>query len=618
MQPMKTSTLALPRQILSGLGVLAALLALFFTGCVSVVPVTSDPSGASVTIAGKSIGSTPTQWQAEGGKAVDVEFALDGYFPESVSYSPGAQTSISASLSPSHMAKSFEVTSDPAGAAVTLNGTAVGTTPVTVPVDFKRANKNAQWIPQRLALAKPNYQAETVTLTSSLASVPTVAMSLLKDERVYSITATNLEGAPISAVITLDGKVVGKYEGTTAFRLPKTYERSDKSKPWPKFSLVVDLPGKYKPVKTELTYELGTTIALKLDAITEIVTKNYIPEVVIKPEGAVYDFTERAAVATLRTSDDLNTSAELKRVTQLDRQDMLPADRVDTISGFTVTPDGQSVIYAQTSVDESGHHYSTLYMKRADDSGGGISPLTRGTRYSDAQPFIVSDGEDNLVFISNRGDRSKPDVYLAKLAEGRLQPATRLTSDSRFNYYPTYCDSHHLLYYLSAEASYPKAEPQISSIRFEGVGVIQLPMVAEQINSARASTEPPIPERIYYVKTDADTKKKQISWIKIDGSSETPLITQEEYLKSNCFQPSVSTDGKRVLFVSDHTADKKDRPNNDIYVVDYDGNKLQRLTDNESDDTNPMWSPTEDGVIYFLSNRGGATNIWRAKLVSGR
>ncbi len=44
---------------------------------------------------------------------------------------------------------------------------------------------------------------------------------------------------------------------------------------------------------------------------------------------------------------------------------------------------------------------------------------------------------------------------------------------------------------------------------------------------------------------------------------------------------------------------------------------MQRLTQNGSDDIMPAWSPSEEGVIFFLSNRGGAYNIWRMKLLSG-
>ncbi len=79
----------------------------------------------------------------------------------------------------------------------------------------------------------------------------------------------------------------------------------------------------------------------------------------------------------------------------------------------------------------------------------------------------------------------------------------------------------------------------------------------------------------------------------------------------------MSADGSRILFVSDHGVDEQGRHNNDIYLIGADGTNMQRLTQNGSDDLMPTWSPSEEGVIFFLSNRGGAYNIWRMKLLSG-
>ncbi len=613
---MKTLTpnLGASRSFSLGLGAALALATLFFSGCATIVPVTSNPVGASVTIAGKSVGTTPTQWQVENaGKPVDVSVTKPGYFPENFSYTPtGTPTPISVSLEPTRLPKNFGVNSEPAGAMVTLNDVAVGSTPVAVPVEFARSSKHAPWTPQQLAISKPNYQTETVTLTSGLASVPTMALTLLKDDRVYTITTTNVEGAQVPAVVTVDNVEVGKTDGRTPFRLPKTYQRSDKSQPWPKFKLSVELPGRYKPIVTDLTYERSTTVALKLDAITEIVAKLYAPEVVMTPVGAALKFNERAAVATLRTGDDSTAMSELKQVTKYDRQDMQPANRIQTISGFAVTPDGQNVIFALSDSDESGNRYSNLFIKRADDAASGVSRLTQGMRDFDCQPFIASDGGNYLVFTTNRGDRSKSDIYRVNLVENRLSGGlSRLTNDNRFNFQPTYGDSNRQLFYLSYEPSFPKAEPQISSVRFDGSLPTQLPIVGEQINNTHA-------EKVFFVKRDPDTKKMQIFSITADGKLETALLNQEDFKKANCFQPYVSTDAQRVLFVSDRTVGATDRPNNDIYVVNADGTNLQRLTYNESDDTKPMWSPTEEGVVYFLSTRGGAPNIWRFKLVSGR
>ena len=35
---------------------------------------------------------------------------------------------------------------------------------------------------------------------------------------------------------------------------------------------------------------------------------------------------------------------------------------------------------------------------------------------------------------------------------------------------------------------------------------------------------------------------------------------------------------------------------------------------NGSDDILPAWSPTDPNIVYFLSNRGGAYNLWRLRL----
>jgi hypothetical protein len=587
----------------------ALLTALSFSGCATTVRVESNPPGAVVTIGGKALGSTPTQWQVENtGKPVTVNFTLPGYFPENFVYTAGNNPMpISATLEPTKLPKSFDVVSEPAGASVALNGTAVGAAPVTVPVEFTRDRKDAPWISQRLTVALANYETEMITLTSGLASVPPVALTLLKDARIYAFTATNLDGATLNAEVKLDGKPVGK----TPLDLPITYQRSDKTKPWPKFSASVDLPGQYKPAVVELNYTRDPKIPLKLEAITEITAMVYTPEVAMTPVGAQFKFTERATVATLRTSDDSTAMTDLKQVTKFDRQDMQPANRIQTISGFTLTPDGQNAVFALSDVDEAGNRYSNLFIKRADEVSGGVSRLTSGARFFDSQPFIANDGSNYLVFTSNRGDRAKPDIFRVNLVENRLSGGiSRLTNDNRFNFQPTYGDSNRQLFYLSVEPAFPKAEVQISSIRFDGSLPTQLPVMGEQINNTHA-------EKVFFVKIDSDTKKRQIYSITTDGKLETALLNQEDFKKANCFQPYVSADGQRVLFVSDRTGDDKERPNNDIYVVNFDGTNLQRLTYNESDDTLPMWSPTEEGVVYFLSTRGGATNIWRLKLVSG-
>ncbi|MBM3854001.1 MAG: PEGA domain-containing protein, partial [Verrucomicrobia bacterium] len=320
---------------------------LLISGCATAVKVDSTPAGATVTIGGKTLpAKTPTEYQVENAnKPVEVAFILEGYFPKNFTYLAGSSPQpITARLEPTRLRKSFEISTEPAGASVSLEGQPVGTTPVTVPVVFSRDSETAPWTPQRLTISKTDYQSETIVLTSELASVPTQNLGLLKDERVYNITAATPEGAVLNAPVTLDGAQKGK----TPMKLPITYTRADKTKPWPKFTVTLEIPGQYKPATAELTYTRDVNVALKLIAITEIPVKIFAPTVRVTPTGAAFAVIERITIGTLRTSDDSSAVTDLKQVTTYDRQDRRDQNRIETINSFTVTPDGQNVIFSLT------------------------------------------------------------------------------------------------------------------------------------------------------------------------------------------------------------------------------------------------------------------------------
>jgi hypothetical protein len=590
---------------------LAAFAVTVLGGCATAIQVTSTPSGATAFINNQNIGLTPTQVALEGKKPVSVEFRLEGYFPESFDYLPDPnQPRITARLEPRTLAKTYDLASNPDGATATIDGDTVGTTPVSgVKVIYSRDSKTSPWRDKALVLAKTNYQSERVVLTTATDAVPKVELALLKEDRIYNITAATPEGAELNADVTVNDTVVGQ----TPLKLPITFQRPNKSSAWPKFNLSVEVPAKYKPVATTIEFARGTIIAVKLQPITEIVTVLQRPALVMTPTGVVFKGVQGSAIALLNTRESAEIVTDLKPVTNFGRKDQkeAAATRAESINSFCVTPDGQHVIFGLTEHDEQGSLYSNLFIKQADDAAGGVARLTQGSRYWDTVPYIANDGSNYLVFASNRSDRSKPDIFRVSLIDNRLSGGiSRLTNDTRFNFAPTYGDSNRQLFYLSTEPNFPLAESQVSSIRFDGSLPTQLPINAIEINNTFA-------EKVFFVKMDEDTKKKQIYSITADGKLETALINQEDFRKSNCFNPAVSPDGTRVLFVSDHGVDEQGRHNNDIYSINADGTGLQRLTQNGSDDIMPAWSPSEEGVIFFLSNRGGAPNIWRLKLTAG-
>lgn len=582
-----------------------------FGGCASPIPVTSSPAGASVFADGRPIGSTPTQLTPDGSKPISVSLNLEGYFPEALTFQPESdQHSISVLLAPKTRAQTYDFASTPPGAAVTIDDQLVGTTPLSgVRVVYTRDDKNQPWQSKTLVFSKTDYQSETFALDAETTSVPTVPMSLLKDQHVYLVSATTAEGAALSAEVSVNGTVVGQ----TPLKLPITFQRPNKATAWPTFKLSVVVPAKYKAESRVLDYTSVANQPFKLQPITEITTTLTYPTLIMTPTGISFKAAQINAIANLNPRETAEIVGNLKPVTNFVRSDLKEgaATRADCINSFCVTPDGQHVIFSLTEHDEKGDFYSNLYIKQTDDVASGVARLTQGTWYWDTVPDIANDGSNYLVFASNRSDRSKPDIFRVNLIDNRLSGGiSRLTSDSRFNFAPTYGDSNRQLFYISVEPNFPLADYQLSSIRFDGSLPTQLPISALEINNTFA-------DKVFFVKMDPDTNKKQIYSITADGKLETALINQDDFRRSNCFNPAVSSDGNRVLFVSDQGVDEHGRHNNDIYMINSDGTNLQRLTQNSSDDIMPAWSPSEQGVIFFLSNRGGAYNIWRMKLVAG-
>ncbi len=88
------------------------------------------------------------------------------------------------------------------------------------------------------------------------------------------------------------------------------------------------------------------------------------------------------------------------------------------------------------------------------------------------------------------------------------------------------------------------------------------------------------------------------------------LTVEDMLAMQRVSSPAVSPDGRWIAFAVRDTDYEANRGRFDVWLAGADGSSVRRLTTHPDNDTDPAWSP--DGRwIYFLSSRGGSSQVWR-------
>jgi Tol biopolymer transport system component len=241
-----------------------------------------------------------------------------------------------------------------------------------------------------------------------------------------------------------------------------------------------------------------------------------------------------------------------------------------------------------------------LEINLVDRKGESITRLTHNLG-DDRDPAWSPDGR-RIAFVSEQDEN--PEVYLmAGDGSGQTRVTSNSVADRMGDWSP---DGEWLVLYRSED----ETEQGLWLRNPDGVNLV--PLTTEQDSSPAWA---PSGQSIAFVRTNlgnADIyivrKLKDGTW---QDDTELTRLTQHE---SDDLSPVWSPDSKTIAFVSYRDG------NAEIYTMLEDGSKQRRLTNNEADDIGPVWSPDGKRMAFvsylygpgeiFLMGADGATQ-WR-------
>ncbi len=267
--------------------------------------------------------------------------------------------------------------------------------------------------------------------------------------------------------------------------------------------------------------------------------------------------------------------------------------RIRIASDPQVSPDGKHVAFTVTTASEElDAYHSTIWL--ASTAGGSVRQLTTGDRH-DSSPRWSPEGT-RLAFVSDRGEKKKPQLYVLPLGGGEAQAITSLKQG----------------------VSEPVWSPDGSAIAFiarvGGWEEPEDPKEREKSKPARVITT-----LKYKWNGEGFTYDRRPHVFVVDASGGEPKqVTDGDFADGT---PTWTSDSAHLVFASARHADADFDNAVDLWKVPVQGGELTRLTNTQGPLAEPVISPSGDHVAYlgttYLNETGRNTRVFVISAAGG-
>src|SRR5215213_774167 len=248
--------------------------------------------------------------------------------------------------------------------------------------------------------------------------------------------------------------------------------------------------------------------------------------------------------------------------------------KVANITDAQISPNGQSVVYTVSSVDEE-KNVSTLWLARTEIRTAPRLLLPSG--WNASTPRWSPDGS-SIAFLASHDELNG--LWVVKLDKPEPRFIAPIAST---NFFITYAGESFSWSPDSRRIAYVSAKAE------EAPG-----------QSRRSADDPRVIDRIQYKSRTSfsDDRRTHVWVVDVERPAPQQLTSGLFYDHAVDFSPR----GDEVLFLSNHEADPDANNNSDIFAVDLSG-QTRQITHTKGCEYSPVWSPDGKSIAYTSTSR---------------